>query len=694
MEARHGGRTRSSGWRHARHLAVLAAILWTTSVVEAAAPAGQWWSASYRYRQKLSLTAGATAVPTQYSMRLQLDHAALVSVFQSLASGDDVRVAWWSGTAWVELDRLLDDQSAWSTATTQVWFRTQAGIGATLTDDNYYLYYGNPTASAPPANWANVFLFYDDFKDGVLDATRWICADPASASPPAACTESAVAPGTISLQSDSALYATGGFAFGQNTRWESRLRLATATAPATRFYNYFGASDMVSLPSPYSQDWVTFYCDTQHWVQTSNNFTSTTFAPAPALVTLTSYHVYTFDREGATDVRFFQDGTQVRNIPSSIPNANLRVLAWNDSAAANGVVFDWVRVRNYVTPEPTFATAAAETGPSSMRILSGTYTGNGVDDRPIFVGFQPDVVIVDRSQVADAAPDAAVMRSSTMVGDVSKDMDSPNAVAANKIQSLSATGFTIGTDATVNEGGGTYHWVAFRGAPGQLKVGSYAGDGVTDNRSITGVGFQPDYVIVLPASAARAVHRSSAMPGDVTYQFSTVNFPDGIQALQGDGFQIGLDPRVNAAATNYYFAAWKATPGRVAVGVYAGTGVDNLNITGTGFMPEEVIVQRSTGSFRTVNKPASTGVATDLSLLFESRIGEADSIQAIQVDGFQVGLNSRVNARDQLLLDGLRPAHAADQLPLDRPTRRLRYDADGRQRQLGHRHAGVQARHG
>ena len=279
-----------------------------------------------------------------------------------------------------------------------------------------------------------------------------------------------------------------------------------------------------------------------------------------------------------------------------------------------------------------------------MRVLSGTYAGNGVDNRPIFVGFAPDIVIVDRSQVADAAPNEAVMRTSTMVGDVSKDMDGPNAVAANKIQSLTFTGFTIGTDATVNEAGGTYHWVAFRGAPGQLRVGSYAGDGVTDNRSITGVGFQPDYVIVLPESAARAVHRSSAMPGDVTYQFSTVNFPDGIQALQSDGFQVGLDPRVNAAATNYYFAAWKATPGRVAVGVYAGTGVDNLNITGTGFMPEEVIVQRSTVSFRTVHKPASTGVATDLSLLFESRIGEADSIQALQVNGFQVGLNSRVNA--------------------------------------------------
>jgi hypothetical protein len=35
---------------------------------------------------------------------------------QSLASGDDVRGAYWNGSGWVELDRLLDDESAWNNA--------------------------------------------------------------------------------------------------------------------------------------------------------------------------------------------------------------------------------------------------------------------------------------------------------------------------------------------------------------------------------------------------------------------------------------------------------------------------------------------------------------------------------------------------------------------------------------------------
>ena len=153
-----------------------------------------------------------------------------------------MRVAWWSGSAWVELDRLLDDQSAWNTATTQIWFRTQAAIGASSTDDNYYLYYGNAGATAPPANWANVFLFYDDFADGVLDAARWTCADPLRR--PAARVHGVRGRAWDAVTAElQRVYATAGLAFGTNTRWESRLSLA-GVPTATRFYNYWGASDI------------------------------------------------------------------------------------------------------------------------------------------------------------------------------------------------------------------------------------------------------------------------------------------------------------------------------------------------------------------------------------------------------------------------------------------------------------------
>ena len=133
-----------------------------------------WWDASYGFRQRLTVTTGAAAVPNGYSVPLSFDHSALVSASpsKSLSSGDDVRVLHWDagGCAWTELDRVLQEESTWNSATTAIWFALQADILASSGDGNYYLYYGNLGAGSPPANKSNVYQFWDDFDDAVLDA--------------------------------------------------------------------------------------------------------------------------------------------------------------------------------------------------------------------------------------------------------------------------------------------------------------------------------------------------------------------------------------------------------------------------------------------------------------------------------------------------------------------------------------------
>lgn len=111
------------------------------SVAEAAAPSNQWWNSSYQYREKITVAAGSVNVPTQYSVRIQFNHAALVTATKSLSSGNDIGVVYWNGSTWTELDRRLDDQSSWNSAATQVWFRTQAAINANQRDDNYYIFW-------------------------------------------------------------------------------------------------------------------------------------------------------------------------------------------------------------------------------------------------------------------------------------------------------------------------------------------------------------------------------------------------------------------------------------------------------------------------------------------------------------------------------------------------------------------------
>ena len=117
----------------------------------------------------------------------------------------------------------------------------------------------------------------------------------------------------------------------------------------------------------------------------------------------------------------------------------------------------------------------------------------------------------------------------------------------------------------------TYYWVAFRNdGLGQLRIASYTGNGA-DNRSIAGVGFTPDYVVVMAEGSKRAVQRSSAMTGDTSFQFDasgpTVNL---IQTFNADGFQVRNDARVNGSGSGYHYVAWKAAAGTMKAGSYAG----------------------------------------------------------------------------------------------------------------------------
>ena len=123
-----------------------------------------WWDSAYSFRQQITVTAGTAAVPSGYTVNTTFDHAALTTA-KSLASGDDVRVVYWNGSGWVELDRALDEFSSWDNASTEIWFRTQAATSASGSDNNYYLYYGNSGAAAPPADKIQIFDMYDTFQD-------------------------------------------------------------------------------------------------------------------------------------------------------------------------------------------------------------------------------------------------------------------------------------------------------------------------------------------------------------------------------------------------------------------------------------------------------------------------------------------------------------------------------------------------
>jgi flagellin-like protein len=120
-----------------------------------------WWDVNYDYRKHVTITNNlGSTLSSGYSLCLTMDTAALVSANKMLSNGDDLRILFWDGDSFIELDRDIIDMN---TDSTQIWFKTQVDISASGTDESYDMYYGNPSAADSPANKSNVYLWFDDF---------------------------------------------------------------------------------------------------------------------------------------------------------------------------------------------------------------------------------------------------------------------------------------------------------------------------------------------------------------------------------------------------------------------------------------------------------------------------------------------------------------------------------------------------
>ena len=135
---------------------------------------------------------------------------------------------------------------------------------------------------------------------------------------------------------------------------------------------------------------------------------------------------------------------------------------------------------------------------------------------------------------------------------------------ANVVNSLDADGFSVGNTAEANTNGTVYHYVAVNEVAGAIKKGSYTGN-ASDDRNITGVGFQPDYLMIRAndTATARSGHQRPASLAGGSSQFwaNVANTANGIQLLQADGFQVGTDASVNGASPTFHYLAFKNTGG-------------------------------------------------------------------------------------------------------------------------------------
>lgn len=185
-------------------------------------------------------------------------------------------------------------------------------------------------------------------------------------------------------------------------------------------------------------------------------------------------------------------------------------------------------------------------------VYSGTYTGNNTDNRSITgVGFTPGLVWT----MGGSRHMTFKTTTSGATTDISQ-FTYNSANSSNKIQKLQSDGFEIGTGVEVNENTVAYYYVAVLDSENFMS-GQYTGNG-SDNRDITDVGFQPNFVLIKGTSTQNSVFRSSDHSGDLSKYYRSSGFvANYIQSFLSNGFQIGTAGDVNTNTSTYYYLAIK-----------------------------------------------------------------------------------------------------------------------------------------
>lgn len=273
----------------------------------------------------------------------------------------------------------------------------------------------------------------------------------------------------------------------------------------------------------------------------------------------------------------------------------------------------------------------------NLQITTGRYTGSG-SATAVSVGFQPDLVIIKGN---GAHP---IFRIASNIGDDTAYLSINLGNLTGAITGLTATGFNIGTDGTVNTAATTYYWIAIKGyaAEQYFYTGKYAGNGSAGtNLTTTGISFTPNFVNIKRNNTITGQVRFDSEVGDLSGAFTGSHTTNIIQAFIANGFKLGSSTGTNASGGLYQFFSMKNLKGVFASGSYVGNG-SIQSVSGIGFTPTVVFLKditgANTGGMRIANMTTTT------SYLVSNGNSQSTLITSLDSDGFSLGASASGNA--------------------------------------------------
>jgi len=311
-----------------------------------------WWDDAWPYRKRITI-ASSSGAGTNYQVKLIVGYSSggdLICDSHCQTDFDDIRFTDGDGT------NLLDywRESYIVSATSTFWVEVQDNLGS---DKDIIMYYGNLTANTA-SNGTTTFIFFDDFFGSSLDTNKW---DTTSGNPP---TTYSVGSGYLKMWDNWGSCCNASCVYDRlNTKEsfsgpiavETRFSITGTDAIGTTnicYHTVFGNRDVAGISS--GADGSVFRINT---ATDLNNYTYpakdswyrvTKIFESNQLQTITNY------------------GINESFAGSVISSGPIGVAGDTDANEANmSDRVDWIAVRKYVSPEPSFSSTGSESASST-----------------------------------------------------------------------------------------------------------------------------------------------------------------------------------------------------------------------------------------------------------------------------------------------------------------------------------------
>lgn len=300
---------------------------------------------TFLYRRRITITnASQSVLPAGFTIRVPLTQLSnWVQLGKARSDYADLRILG-DGTIG-ERDRILDAPSG--PAPVAVSFSLARSIDAGQTNSDYALYYGAPSAGAPPTNGNAVFTLFDDFTSGVSSA--WLTNDGPSASGGQLVLRAAHTDAlTTNAASDAIpiVSAVELIASIENPASEPTVQ------PTGTFWYWFGYQHTGDFTA--SEPWAVWIARGKNSIQSEQKspLGCEMQCTGPTLSQDTAPHYFAIERDvGAT--RFYRDGALSATL--SVTNTGDYSIMVRNFMATSAVRIDYVRARARVSPDPTTA---------------------------------------------------------------------------------------------------------------------------------------------------------------------------------------------------------------------------------------------------------------------------------------------------------------------------------------------------